>query len=418
MEFEMTGSGRLAQRVALVGGFVVLAGCGGGGGASSAPATTVATTLSAKPTASPSPSPSATLIGGLSPASAAYLDLDITQLANYAAPALPAYYDAQVRATDNTPASDPVTNAGATLGRVIFNDVRLSVNDTIACASCHVQANGFTTLAQYSTGLGGQLFTTAHAMRLGNVRYYQPGTMFWDKSAASVEAQAVDPIQDAGEMGFSTANGGLPALFAKMAALPYYPELFRFVYGDPAITETRLEDAVAQFERSMITTGSRWDQGYATVYSATAPDKNLDVDLPNFTAQENRGRHLFMAAPQAGGVGCAACHVPPTFALAANALDDGLDAGETTIFKAPSLKNDGSGHYMHDGRFSSLAQVVAHYNSGIQPGPELDPRLMKNGVPIQLNLSAADQAAIVAFLETLDDPAFATDSRFTSPFKK
>jgi len=408
---------RWAVRVALAGGFTMLAGCGGGGSSSSPATVSVAAALTAKPSAAPVPSPSPALIGGLSPASAAYLSLNITQLANYATPSLPAYYDAQVQATDNTPPGNPVTNAGATLGRVIFNDVRLSYNNTIACASCHVQGNGFTTLAQYSTGFTGQLFTTAHAMRLGNVRYYQPGTMFWDKSAASIEAQAVDPIQDSGEMGFDTANGGLTALFAKMASLPYYPELFKFVYGDPTITQTRFEDAVAQFERSMITTGSRWDQGYATVFSETAPGKNLDVDLPNFTAQENRGRHLFMASPQAGGVGCAACHVPPTFALAANALDDGLDAGETTIFKAPSLKNDSQGHYMHDGRFSSLAQVVAHYNSGIQPGPELDPRLMRSGVPIQLNLSAADQAAIVAFLETLDDPAFFADPRFTSPFK-
>jgi len=418
----MTRFGCLAKRAALAGGFAVLAGCGGGGGGSaSAPATaSVTTSQNAKPitTPTPGPSPSATLINGLSPASAAYLNLNLTELANYAAPTLPAYYDAQVQATDNTPPSNPVTNAGATLGRVIFNDVRISYNNTIACASCHVQANGFTTLAQYSTGFTGQLFTTAHAMRLGNVRYYRPGTMFWDKSAVSVEAQAVDPVQDSGEMGFDTANGGLTALFTKMAALPYYPELFKFVYGDSTITQTRFEDAVAQFERSMITTGSLWDQGYATVYSATAPGKNLDVDLPNFTAQQNRGRHLFMASPQAGGVGCAACHVPPTFALAANSLDDGLDAGETTIFKAPSLKNDSQGHYMHDGRFSSLAQVVAHYNNGIQPGPELDPRLMKNGVPIQLNLSAADQAAIVAFLETLDDPTFFADPRFTSPFKK
>jgi len=418
MEVGMTGFGRSAQRVALAGGFAMLAGCGGGGSASAPAIADATTTLSAKPSPTPAPSPSAALIGGLSAASAAYLSLNITQLANYAAPALPAYYDAQVQATDNTPPSNPVTNPGATLGRVIFNDVRLSVNNTISCASCHVQANGFTTLAQYSTGFSGQVFTTAHAMRLGNVRYYRSGTMFWDKSAASIEAQAVDPIQDGGEMGFDTANGGLAALFTKMATLPYYPELFKFVYGDPAITQTRFEDAVAQFERSLITTGSRWDQGYATVYSATAPDKNLDVDLPNFTAQENRGRHLFMAAPSAGGVGCAACHVPPTFALAADALDDGLDAGETTIFKAPSLKNDSQGHYMHDGRFASLAQVVAHYNSGIQPGPELDPRLMHNGVPIQLNFSAADQAAIVAFLETLDDPTFFADPRFTSPFKQ
>jgi len=353
----------------------------------------------------------------LSAAAAAYLNLDLTNLANYANVSLPAYYDAQVAATDNTPTNNPVTNAGGTLGRVIFNDTRLSTTGTVACASCHQQALGFTDSAQFSTGVLGTPFTGAHAMRLGNVRYYQPGVMFWEKSAASIEAQAIVPIQNTPEMGWDAAHGGLTALTAKMATLPYYPELFNFVYGSATITVAGLQNAVAQFERSMITTNSLWDQGYAQVYSPTAPGKNLDVDLPNFTAQQNRGRHLFMAAPPQGGVGCAGCHVPPTYALAANSLDNGLDPNETTIFKAPSLKNDANGPYMHDGRFSTLAQVVSFYNSGIQPGPNLDPRLQHNGVPIQLNLSAADQAALVAFLSTLNDTTFMTDPRFTSPFK-
>ncbi len=367
----------------------------------------------------PSPAAStAALIGGLTPASAAYLNIDLTNLLNYAQPVLPAYYDAQVQAGDNTPPNNQISNAGATLGRVIFNDKRMSTTGTVACASCHQQSIGFTDGAQFSTGVLGTPFTSAHAMRLGNVRYYQPGTMFWDKSAASIEAQMLVPIQNTPEMGWDAAHGGLTALLAQMATLPYYPELFKFVYGDPAITVVRLQNAVAEFERSFITTGSQWDQGYAGAYSPTAPGKNLDVDLPNFTAQQNRGRHLFMAAPNAGGVNCAACHQPPTFALAANSLSNGLDAGETTIFKSPSLKNDAQGPYMHDGRFSTLAQVVAQYNSNVQPGPELDPRLQQNGVPIQMNLSAADQAALVAFLQTLSDPAFFADTRFTSPFKK
>lgn len=391
---------RFVPRVVLLcSAYAMLAACSGGGGSATTPAATSSSSVT------------------LSSASAAYLNLDLSNLANYANVTLPAYYDAQVAATDNTPANNPVTNAGATLGRVIFNDPRLSTTGTISCSSCHQQSIGFTDSAQYSTGVLGTPFTIAHAMRLGNVRYYQPGTMFWDKSAASVEAQAIVPIQNAPEMGWDAAHGGLTALTAKMATLPYYPQLFQFVYGSSTITVTGLQDAVAQFERSMITTGSLWDQGYAQVYSPTAPGKNLDVDLPNFTAQQNRGRHLFMAAPAQGGVGCAGCHVPPTFALSADSLDNGLDANETTIFKAPSLKNDANGPYMHDGRFSTLAQVVSFYNSGIQAGPNLDPRLKANGVPIQLNLSAADQAALVAFLATLNDPTFLADPRFSSPFK-
>jgi cytochrome c peroxidase len=111
--------------------------------------------------------------------------------------------------------------------------------------------------------------------------------------------------------------------------------------------------------------------------------------------------------------------VPPTFALNANSRSNGLDAGETTVFKSPSLKNVAlSGAFMHDGRFSTLAQVVEHYNSGVQAGPALDNRLTSpGGTPRQLNLSAADKAALVAFMGTLTDTAFVVDSKFSSPFK-
>jgi cytochrome c peroxidase len=387
----------------------VMSGCGGGGGGSSLPATTTAVTQS---------TPAPALVGGLSAAAAAYLNLNVTALLNYAQPVLPAYYTPAVLGNDNTPPGNPVTNAGATLGRVLFNDPRLSTTGTVSCASCHQQADGFTSLVQFNTGVLGTQASAFHTMRLGNVRYYQPGTMFWDKSAASIEAQAIVPIQNTPEMGYDSAHGGLAALETVMAALPYYPQLFQLAYGSPAITTVGIQNAIAQYERSMITTGSLWDQGFTAVYVPGTPT-NFDVPLPNFTAAQNRGLHLFMAPPQNGGVGCASCHQPPTFALDGRALDDGLDAGETTIFKAPSLKNDSRGFYMHDGRFSTLAQVVTHYNSGIQPGPELDPRLQRpDGTPIQLNLSAADQDALVQFLQTLDDPTLFTDPRFSNPFKQ
>lgn len=398
----------LMTRAAILAATTLTAACsGGGGGTSAVPSSTVA----------PAPAPAATSLV-LSSASAAYLSLNLNALANYADPQLPAYYTGQVLANDNVTAANPVTNAGATLGRVLFNDKRLSVNGTIACASCHQQSAGFTDPNQFSVGFSGNVFGTFHAMRLSNVRYYGPGTMFWDKSAASIEAQATVPIQNPIEMGWDAANGGLTQLIANMTALPYYPELFKFAFGDPAITQTRIQDALAQFERSFISTGSRWDAAYAQVYAPNAPNQNLDVALPGFSAQENQGRHLFMAPPPAGA-GCAACHVPPTFALSGNSLSNGLDAGETTVFKSPSLKNIAvTGPYMHDGRFSTLTQVIEHYNTGVLLGPALDPRLAPNGVPQRLNLSAADEAALVAFLNTLTDPAFLADPRFTSPFIK
>jgi cytochrome c peroxidase len=402
-----------------------LAACGGGGSsATTGSSLTTATTavLPPRPVVPlpiPTASPATATAGGLPPAAAAYLNLDVTALLNYARPALPAYDTlAAVTASDNTPPNNPVTDAGATLGRVLFNDPRLSTTGTIACATCHQQPNGFTSIARFNLGVLGTQASAFHTMRLANVRYYRPGTMFWDKSAASVEAQAIVPIQNMPEMGFDSAHGGLAALETAMSALPYYPPLFQLAFGSPAITTTGIENALAQYERSMISTGSRWDQGFTAIYVPGTPP-NFDQPLPNFTATENRGLHLFMASPQAGGVGCAACHQPPTFALNGNSLDNGLDAGQTTVFKAPSLKNDGHGFFMHDGRFSSLAQVVTHYDSGIQPGPALDPRLKApNGTPMQLHLSAADQAALVAFLQTLDDPAIDSDPRFANPFIK
>jgi cytochrome c peroxidase len=348
---------------------------------------------------------------------AQFTTLDFSTLVSYANPTLPPYYDATVTGLDNTPPNNTITDRGASLGRVLFYDKRLSINDTISCASCHRQASGFTDPLRFSTGFSGSAFTTAHAMRLGNIRYYRPGDMFWDRRAASVEIQATQPVQNAIEMGWTAAAGGIPSLITKLNATAYYPALFNFVFGTPAITEGRIQQALAQFERAMISSNSRWDTGYTNVFNNAAPNANLGLDLPNFTTEENRGRTLFINARNNGGAGCAACHIPPTFSLAANSQSNGLDAGETRIFKSPSLKNIGvTGPYMHDGRFATLAEVIEFYDHGVQAGPALDNRLKQgNGAPQVLNLPAADKAALVAFLRTLDDPVLNSDPRFASP---
>ncbi len=388
-----------------------LSGCGGGGTTT----TTAIVTPAPSPTPSPTPTPTPTPTTPLGVTD--FTTISFTALANYAAPILPPYYDATVTPDDNTPPGNAISDRVATLGRVLFYDRRLSTNDTTSCASCHQQANGFTDPRRFSTGISGTAFTSAHAMRLGNLRYYRPGSMFWDKRAASVEIQATVPIQNVIEMGWDAAAGGMPALITKMNATSYYPDLFTFAFGSPTITETRIQQAIAQFERAMLATSSRWDTGYATVFSATGPNRNLGVDLPNLTAQENRGRTLFMGGP--GGLNCESCHAAPTFSLGPNAQSNGLDAGETRIFKSPSLKNVAvSGPYMHDGRFATLAEVIEFYDHGVQNGPALDNRLKQGGVPRVLNLSAADKAALVAFLATLDDTSLNTDPKFSNPFKK
>lgn len=371
----------------------LMSGCGGGGGGATGAAVAATTTPVAVTQT---------------------LNVNFAALANYAVPTLPAYYDATLSGNDNTPAGDSVTDKIATLGRVLFYDKNLSVNNTVACASCHKQTNGFDDTNRFSVGFSGAAFTTAHAMRLGNIRYFRPGTMFWDRRATSIEAQASQPIQNAIEMGFDAAHGGMTTLLAKAQATSYYPDLFTMAFGDGSVTEVRIQRALAQFERAMVSAGSRWDTGYATTFNVALPDRGLNAPVPGLNAEENRGRALFMAGVGAGGAGCAGCHQPPTFALSANSRSNGLDAGETVVFKSPSLKNVGlSSAFMHDGRFSTLAQVVEHYSSGIKAGPARDNRLTVGG----LNLTATEKSDLVAFLNTLNDTAFLADAKFATPFK-
>lgn len=350
---------------------------------------------------------------------AAATRIDFAQVANYAAPPLPAYFDGTVAALDNSPASNPGDDRVATLGRVLFYDLRLSTNNRSSCAACHQQRIGFTDPLRFSNGISTAGTTDFHAMRLGNLRYWRPGSAFWDRRMPTAEAQASQPLHSLVEMGWGETAGGIDALLRKMAATAYYPDLFAWAFGSATISEPRIQQALAQFVRAMVSHDSRWDAGYARVFSPTAPNRALDVDLPNFTAQENHGRHLFMISVDQGGAGCASCHRPPTFALAADARSNGLDAGETRLFKAPSLRSVGlSGPYMHDGRFATLAEVIDFYASGIQDGPALDPRLRDGGAPRRLHLDATDRAALVAFLKTLDDPVLTTDPRFGDPFRR
>ncbi|MEY4609000.1 MAG: hypothetical protein RL625_1217, partial [Gemmatimonadota bacterium] len=166
----------------------------------------------------------------------------------------------------------------------------------------------------------------------------------------------------------------------------------------------------------------RWDQAAAQVFTPTNPQGSLNGPFPALTPEENQGKQLFQ------GSACAACHVPPSFSLTANSRSNGLDAGETRLFRSPSLRQVArSGRFMHDGRFATLERVVEFYDSGIQAGPALDQRLMApplvpggppSGIPRRFGFTSAQKAALVAFLRTLTDDGLVADPRFSDPFRR
>ncbi|AQS37750.1 cytochrome c peroxidase [Shewanella psychrophila] len=330
--------------------------------------------------------------------------------------------------SDNTPSNNLVTNAGATLGRVLFYDTQLSANNTVSCASCHIQELSFSDSRQVSLGFdGGE--TRRHSMGLANARFYQTGRFFWDERAGSLEEQVLMPIQDEVEMGLS-----LDELFSNVSSQGYYSPLFSAAFGDEQVSSDRIALALAQFVRAMASMDARYDQGRSQVSDPLQP-------FPNFTTQENNGKRLFMTFRN-GIPPCTSCHsseafVGPLIGPDSNATtiasnngldeqsDDDLGVFETTginghtgKFKVPSLRNIGvRPPYMHDARFSSLEETIEHYSSGIKPHPTLQ-ALLRNqvGNPVQYNFSAEEQADLVAFLHTLTDESFLNDEKFSDPF--
>ena len=226
----------------------------------------------------------------------------------------------------------------------------------------------------------------------------------WDGRNRTLEAQVLRPIQDATEMGMTLDN-----LVAKLSATPYYPPLFAAAFGTTVITSDRVSRALAQYVRSLVSSDSRYDRAYAGSTSANF--------AAVFTPQEIVGERLFRSA------GCIACHTTVAqvsdsvhnIGLDAVSADTGAGAG---AFKAPSLRNVAVfPRYMHDGRFTTLEQVVDFFDAGVQANPNLDARLRAaNGTPKPLGLSSTDKTALVAFLKTLTDSTFLTAARFANPF--
>ncbi len=332
---------------------------------------------------------------------------------------------------DNTPVDNPITDAGAALGRVLFYDKTLSGNGTTACASCHLQEHGFSDPNVLSIGFEGGL-TRRHSMGLTNARFYNSGKFFWDERAATLEDQVLMPFQDQVEMGLT-----LSQLQSLVESQPYYTDLFINAFGDDVVTVDRISKALAQFVRSMVSITSRYDQARVDVDEPVR-------DFPSFTDQENEGKRLFYTprtAANGATATCSSCHASEAFvgAIAANqdattdATVNGLDAvstddlgvAETTgmmrdegKFKVPSLRNVAvRPPYMHDGRLATLEAVIDHYSTGIQLHDNLRPPLLDNqGNAFRFNYTDEEKAALLAFLNTLTDVEMLTDEKFSNPF--
>lgn len=227
-----------------------------------------------------------------------------------------------INGLDNTPADNPITNAGATLGRVLFYDVNLSQNRTVSCASCHQSGNGFSDPSTLSSGFNGGE-TRRHSMTLINARYYQRGRFFWDERAATLEEQVLMPFQDPVEMGLT-----LTTLLDRVNEQYYYPTLFSDAFGSSAVTTDRIAKALAQFVRSIVSYNSKYDLGRAQVSGPGVP-------FPNFTAQENQGKQLFFASLPNGGGACFGCHTTEAFVSAnPGPQNNGIDIVSTSDFGA------------------------------------------------------------------------------------
>lgn len=333
---------------------------------------------------------------------------------DYDNPTLPANFAVNpIAAQSNMPVTNITSDAGAKLGRILFYDKRLSLNQTVSCSSCHQQAHGFSDPGKFSTGFEGGL-TGRNSMGLSNARWYQRQSFFWDERSATLEEQVLQPIQNAVEMGMT-----LPDLVTRLGAEPFYVDLFTQVFGTPGVTSDRISKALAQFVRSIISVGSRYDAALATNF----------VVGPNWTQSENRGRQLFNAPGS-----CSACHGTDNFVPGPNIFNNGLefpyiDRGKGAItgvaaddgkFKVGSLRNiELTAPYMHDGRFATLEAVVDFYSTQVVDNPNLSPPLRLpppgNGVR-RPNFSAQQKADLVNFMKSLTDTSLATNPKYSDPF--
>ena len=312
------------------------------------------------------------------------------------------------------PEDNPITVDGVVLGQHLFFDPILSADSTISCASCHLPEKAFTDGTKVSVGVNGNVGRRS-SMSLVNIAYAF-NDLFWDGRANSLEAQALEPIEDPLELIEDWDN-----VENKLKRSKRYQELFRKAFGitnSDEITRLLTVRAIAQYERIIISGNSKFD-------------KVEYLDIAAYTLSELNGRDMFFDAdPMTPDAECGHCHNGPLLTTQqyvnngieeVENLEDFSDKGRGEVtgmlfdngkFRAPTLRNiELTAPYMHDGRFATLEEVVDHYNSGGHFAENVDPLIQP------LGLSEKEKADIVAFLRTFTDTSFMKNSYITSPFR-
>jgi cytochrome c peroxidase len=312
-------------------------------------------------------------------------------------------------------ANNPMTVEGVALGRKLFYDPILSQNNTMSCATCHNVAFAFTDNGKaFSDGLHGEkgkrnsmpLFNLGWAANYGPINH----KFFWDGGAADIATQVVGPITNPIEM-----NENLFNVVQKLKNHPEYPALFKRAFGKDTITSQLLTFAISQFELTLISGNSKYDKG-------------LKIGFTNFTDEERYGMEVFEAED---GGDCTHCHtLTSSFFTDYQLHNNGtqqviIDSGFARIvnnpdnmgkFKTPSLRNlVFTSPYMHDGRFTTLEQVIDFYTNDAHLGANVDGLITKQPHPDGLHISSFDKQALIAFLKTLTDSTFINNPDFKAP---
>jgi len=341
----------------------------------------------------------------------------------------PTPYDLQVPANFppmTIPADNPLTEEGVALGRYLFYDERLSLDSSQSCATCHAQLFAFTDNGNaVSTGVDGSVGTRS-SMALMNLGWST--AFFWDGRSPTLEDQVLHPVINPIEM-----KETWPHVVQKLQADPAYPTLYQRAFGTTTIDSVRTAKALAQFLRTMISGNSKYDK-VQRGEAAFTPDEAEGFFL--FQAEGGPvGQVIYLPGGGQvvgqGGADCFHCHTNAAGLFTDEQFhNNGLDAQFSDLgrggitgdpfdmgkFKTPTLRNVAvSGPYMHDGRFTTLQQVVDHYDDGGTPSATVDPFMKFTDPDNTLGLTAQKKQQLIAFLNTLTDWEFLTNPLFQDP---